>query len=190
MLVASLPFNSKNNNKSDGNLSFNFFLLFAETTRSREKFEQSNEHLLVCWLVSEFRDFNCKAIWRVRLILWWWRREQTVGDCKTGIEIFLISSEEANAFDFGRNWKCNLIQFIFLLFSGLVQYTNRLFFYFMLAGRRGLEIRLHGFRSLLPVGLHAIVCGRHSRHHLRVAFTVRHSRARRSAAQRNSIKKK
>lgn len=51
---------------------------------------------------------------------------------------------------------------------------------------RGLEVRIDGPGSLLPLALHALLCVRDPGHHLPVALAVRHPRPHRPPAQRDS----
>lgn len=51
---------------------------------------------------------------------------------------------------------------------------------------RGLEILFDGIGSLLSLAVYVLLCVWHFRHHLPVALTLRHTRARRPAVQRDT----
>lgn len=167
-----------------------FIVSFFLLARSAEAMEELGKIRAIKWASSGawVLRFNCKAIWGARLIR---RREwNSVGEIANRNRIFLISRRTANAFvSVGIENAIWSNLFLSLFDRPIVLYFNRLSFCFF-AGRRGLEVRLHGTRPFLLVGLHTVMCGRHTRHHLRVAIALRHSRARRSAAQRDSFEKK
>lgn len=77
----------------------------------------------------------------------------------------IFNIQHTIAFDFEAEIENPIYFYFFRLSLSAVSHLT-VFSVCVFAGRRGLEIRLHGAGSLLPVGFHSFLCGWNVGHYL------------------------